>query len=306
MKTAQQIIYEGAGRPDVLDPEGAPLPKDDYGVCAYCRGKAVYRLKSCLSSNFVVCKQMALGAAGLCEACAFCLRDLRLRCAPWIAREDGVRFCLDRWGILDFLTHPPEPPFVAGLPWFGMSKGGQKNWQFARVWHPDREEQLLCPAKIDEKTGEVLREPQVLGKLQSKHTAIFAKASVSRDCYPLAIDDTGIVEVDVALWRRLGTLLTEALLYLPVPCLEEWKAPEGGAQWEHGIIHWRALTAPLEPYREAQWWPLLLAIVPRPERPEVEKLTQKPAPKPESKPKREEPPARNVAKPERSGQLALF
>jgi hypothetical protein len=104
----------------------------------------------------------------------------------------------------------------------------------------------------------------------------------------------------------LGTLLTEALLYLPVPCLEEWKAPEGGAQWEHGIIHWRALTAPFEPYRGAQWWPLLLAIVPRPERPEVSRPTPQTAPKPEPKPKKEEPPARNVAKQERSGQLALF
>lgn len=294
MRTAQELIWEGAGRPIVRDPAGNPLHVGDLGACAYCGAPAVHRVRDCLSANFVVCKQLRLGAEGLCRACAFCLRDLRLRCAPWIATPETVVFCRDRWGILDFLLTPPEPPFVAGVPWFGMSKGGLSNLDFCRVWHPEREAQKLSPAKVDDKTGEVLRPAQIMPKLQSKHTAIFARTAAARDRYPLAIDDNGIVEIDVALWRSLAAMLTVALRYLPVPCLEEWRAPEGGAQWEHGIIHWRELTAPLEPYRNAQWWPLLLAIVPRPERPEVAPKTKK-----------AEPPARNEA-PRTLGQLALF
>lgn len=294
VRTAQEIIYAGAGCPTVRDPAGNPLANLELGECAYCGAPAVHRVRECVSANFVVCKQLRLGAEGLCRACAFCLRDLRLRCAPWIATPERVRFCLDRWGILDFLLSPPEPPFVAGVPWFGIGKGGLANWRYCRVWHPAREQQEMCPAKVDEKTGEVLRAPQILPRLQSKHTAIFARTAASRERYPLAIDDNGIVEIDVALWRSLAARLTVSLRYLPVPCLEEWRAPEGGAQWEYGIIHWRELTAPFEPHRHAQWWPLLLAIVPRPERPEVEPRKT-----------RNEPPARSVA-PQALGQLALF
>lgn len=61
-------------------------------------------------------KQLRLGAQGLCSSCAFALRDLRLRCAPWIATPSEVRFCTERWGILDFLLSPPEPPWSLPCP----------------------------------------------------------------------------------------------------------------------------------------------------------------------------------------------
>ena len=279
--TPQSLIYSGAGRPTVRGPDGEPLRQSDLGRCALCHESAKLRVKDCLSSNYVVAKQLVLGSAGLCIPCGFALRDLRLRCAPWIATPDHVSFCLDRWGILDFLLSPPEPPFVAGLPWFGIGKGGLGNWRYCRVWHPGREQQELCPAKTDD-AGNILRAPQILPKLQSKHTAIFAQTALSRDRYPLAIDDSFVVMVDVELWGELAGHLTEALRYLPVPCLEEWIAPHGGAEWREGIIRWRELTAPLEPYRKAAWWPYLLAIVPRPERPGAQKPDAAPAPSPKA------------------------
>lgn len=269
MLTAQEMIWEGAGRPVVRDPIGRPLPEKDLGGCAFCGKPAVHRIKDCLSSNFVVCKQLRLGAQGLCKACAFCLRDLRLRCAPWFATPTDIRFCKERWGILDFLLNPPEPPFVAGVPWFGIGKGGLSNIDFCRVWHPGKEVQRLCPVKVDDATGLVVREPQILTKLQSKHTAIFAETSVSRTHYMLAIDDLTMVTVDVALWRRLALHITEALRCLPVSCLENWEPPTA-SQWKDGIIYWKRLTAPMELYRDAPWWSFLLAIVPRPQRRMVE------------------------------------
>lgn len=295
--TPQDIIYRGAGCPPVRDPAGEPLREADLGPCAFCGGEGRLRIKDCLSSNYVVAKQLTLGAKGLCKPCGFALRDLRLRCAPWIATETGVRFCTERWGILDFLLSPPEPPFVAGLPWFGISKGGLTNWRYCRVWHPTREAQEMSPAKLDE-TGKVIREPQVLPRLQSKHTAIFAQTAVSRDRYPLAFDDNFIGVVNVSLWRRLAAHLTEALRHLPVPCLETWMAPRGGKDWREGTIRWRELTAPLEPYHEAAWWPYLLAIVPRPERPGAQ---------PEESIAEQAPPpmAEAIAKNE-NRQLALF
>jgi hypothetical protein len=264
--TAQEIVYAGAGSPVVRDPAGVPLREESLGRCARCGRDATLRIGDCLSSNFVVCKQLRLGAKGFCRACAFCLRDLRLRCAPWIATPTSVRFCVDRWGILDFLLAPPQPPFVAGVPWFGVSKGGLGNLRYCRVWHPDREKQELSPAKVDD-DGTVLREPQVMPKLQSKHTAIFGQTAVSRERYPLAIDDGQPCTVDVELWKILAANLTTALRFLPVPCLEEWRAPRiDSDKWREGVMRWTELTAPLAPYRQASWWPLLLAIVPRPER----------------------------------------
>ena len=266
--TAQEIIYAGAGRPVIRSPSGDPLPESPLGECAHCGGEALFRIGDCLSSNFVVCKQLRLGAKGFCRACAFCLRDLRLRCAPWIATEAGVQFCTDRWGILDFLLTPPAPPFVAGVPWFGISKGGMGNIQYCRVWHPEREAQELSPAKLDD-VGAVVRAPQVMPKLQSKHTAIFGQTALSRERYPLAIDDASPVLVDVALWRGLAAHLTEALRWIPVPCLEEWRPPQiYSDKWRAGISRWTQLTAPLAPYRLAPWWPMFLAIVPRPKRPD--------------------------------------
>jgi hypothetical protein len=293
--TPQEIIYAGAGRPAILGPDGEQLREEDLGPCAFCGERARLKVKDCISSNYSVVKQFALGAKGLCLACGFALRDLRLRCAPWIATATGVQFCAERWGILGFLLAPPDPPFVAGLPWFGIGKGGLGNLRYARVWHPDREAQELCPAKLDD-NGNVAREPQLLGKLQSKHTAIFAQTAVSREHYPLAIDDSFVAMVDLALWRRLAADITEALRYLPVPCLEAWTAPQGGANWREGILRWRELTAPLEAYRHAAWWPHLLAIVPRPERPGVKK----------EEPKAEEAPPPRLVAIAQERQLALF
>lgn len=265
--TAQQLIWEAARRPVVRDPAGLPIAAEDLGRCAYCLAPAIHRVTDCLSSNFVVAKRLRLGASGLCAACAFCLRDLRLRCAPWIASAAGVVFCRERWGILDFLLSPPLPPFVAGVPWFGISKGGLGNLDYCRVWHPDRDRQRLSPAKRDD-DGNVLRDAQVMPKLQSKHTAIFAQ--IATDCarYPLAIDDGSPVLVDVPLWRDLAHHIAVALRVIPVPCLEEWAPPMTTAlQWREGVVRWRELTAPMERYRHAAWWRFLLAIVPRPERP---------------------------------------
>jgi hypothetical protein len=265
--TAQELIYQGAGSPIVRGPAGEALQESDIGECAYCSGRAVLRVQDCLSSNFVIAKRLRLGAGGLCRACGFCLRDLRLRCAPWIATPTEVRFCRDRWGILSFLLNPPPPPFVAGVPWFGIQKGDMGNLDFCRVWHPDREVQQLSPEKRGE-DGSILREAQVMPKLQSKHTAIFAHTAIQREAYPLAIDDGAPVTVDMALWIALAGHVTEALRWLPVPCLEEWRPPMAtSAKWRDGVIGWDRLTRPLEPYRHASWWKFFLAIVPRPVRP---------------------------------------
>ena len=282
--TPQQIIHAGAGYPDVHGSDGAPLARGDRGACAYCGRPAVYKLKDCLSSNFTVAKQLKLGAAGLCEACAFCLRDLRLRCAPWFAREDGIWFT-DRAGLLACLLDPPKPPFVVGWPIMGPKKGGLSNAQFAPVWR-ETEPQLTHPVK-----------GRPLTKLQSKHVAIFAQTAHQRDVYPVTIDDNTVFELDRSLWARLAAATHEALRFIPVPCLEQWTPPDSTQpQWREGIIRWRTLTAPMEPYRHAIWWPLLLGIVPRPDRQSDAKA------QPLAKPS----PARPLPKQPQAGQLILF
>jgi hypothetical protein len=147
------------------------------------------------------------------------------------------------------LCSPPEPPFVAGLPLFGISNGGETH--VMRTWWP----------------GESEHRNGYLSKLQSKHVAIYARIATRRERYPLQVDDQIDVVVDVALWQDLHRDATEllrdmsgirvgakrdALLQLRPP----QRAPLGLVRdWNHRVRR-------LRHHANKTWWPLFVGLLP--------------------------------------------
>jgi hypothetical protein len=228
---------------------------------------------------------------------------------------------------LEALLNPPEPPFVAALPLYGVDHGGEANAERSLLGPPPSEEEwkrvqeviatavtmlsAMAPGENLRKKERAVREllrigvadwaregearqkaDAILGdavelrsqpwwawavdplvKLQSKHTAIYCRVATSRERYPLQVDDTGEVMVDVALWRDLRAVAApllldlrnggvgsdaarEALLSLRVPP----GCPRGVA------ATWRSRVAPLERHIHAPWWRnLFVPLLPMPE-----------------------------------------
>ncbi len=262
----------------------------DAPICASCGEPATHRLDDAISDSYTTVKNSSrawpFGGTHICRACLWCCKAVALRCALFFAREDGVWFVPIRpfpnWpetrpDPLEALLNPPDPPFVAGLPLYGIDHGGEANAERA-IWpwtgdtaHPQVRTYAHGPRLF------VPKDPLI--KLQSKHTALYCQVSRSRDRYRLQVDDVGDVTVDVALWRRLRGIC-DALLV-------DMRAAGVGAQDARGALMtgrppnrapisilstWRGRSEPLCQYVGAAWWPLFTNLLLMPE------LTEQPRP----------------------------
>lgn len=262
------LIWRAAGSPVPCDTRGEPIPpaSGERSHCARCGGEGgVYDVGQLVSSNFIPTRNAnrihAFGGTRYCEACVFCAKTLRLRCISWFASEEGVRF----WSIRDpdadplaTLLDPPEPPFVVGIPLYGINHGGESvqeahgvpNWK--RTWWP----------------GEELHNTPLV-RLQSKHVALYSRNAYSRDRYPVQVDDHLDFLLDRDVWLRArdaATRLMEVLIEGGVPA---WRA-------RHALLDlalpsraglaaarlWSELTAPLRPHMETTWWQIFCLLIP--------------------------------------------
>lgn len=271
-----QLIWSGAGKPEPFDCEGMPIQKAKeklWSHCACCGDPAGrYTVKDVISTNFLPVRNESrltpFGGTMFCEACVFAARTLRLRCCCWSATERGITFWPtrpqekggERPDALATLLNPPEPPFVIGLPLYGISHGGEAHWK-RTPWPGEKPEDVLI-------------------RLQSKHVAIYSRIGFSRDRYPIQVDDEGDYTVDRALWLRLREVATEWMQFAidsgvpPYPSkksLVTLTIPSGvGAA---NVARMIRLKPHLQKHSRSIWWPLfceLILTLPLPERPKEE------------------------------------
>lgn len=252
------IIHRGAGCPVPLDAARAPVRTHAARSCGRCGDEAgVYRFVDLVTETVLPLSQqrelLSVGDA-LCAACAWCLRDTRLRCAPFVAREDGVWFVPTR-GLLRVLLDPPAPPFVVGAPLYGAAHGGE-----AQGWRAVWSTEPALPEGVD-----------VLQRIQAKVCAPYCETALSRERFVLQVDGAARVVVDAPRWRtavaamdrivaamrdaRCGYTETRAALTdgaLPAPA--RWHEPRAFAAMTRA---WRDLTTPLAPHRGADWYRLV-------------------------------------------------
>jgi len=256
--SAQWIIYEAAGRPTVLDAKREPMRTHAAKPCGHCDDpEGAYRFGDVVSDTFLPttnANELLAGSDALCAACAFCLRDLKLRCAAFFATPRGVWFVRSRH-LLRALLDPPEPPFVAALPLMGAEGGGESaGWR--ATWSTDPP----LPEGHD-----------VLTRMQAKATAIYATVAWSRDRFDLQVDGDRVVRVRGRLWRetvdamdalvaelraaRCGyTEMRNAIERLRPPTLAKW---HDARALSLTIARWPALTAKLRPHVRADWYRLV-------------------------------------------------
>ena len=264
----------------------------DAPVCASCGEPATNRIGDAISDNFTTVKNSSrawgYGGASICQACLWCCKNLAMRCALFFAGKDGFWFVPIRpfpnWpetrpDPLAALLNPPEPPFVAGLPLYGIDHGGEANahrviWPWTGI--ADHRNVRSCP------TGPRLFVPtDPLVKIQSKHTALYCTISRSRERYRLQVDDTGDITVDVPLWRRLRGICDVLLVDMRaagVGAQDARQALESGEPPTKApmaiLASWRARTSPLQPHVAGAWWKLFCNLLLMPDltiqaRPEI-------------------------------------
>lgn len=262
MMDATRIIWSGAGCPEPCDVLGSPIPRSrNSGRCARCGTiPAMYDVAELISANFVPTKNAnriaAHGGRSYCAACVFAARTLRLRCVSWFASASGVEFWRTRPNrdtakpdALARLIEPPEPPFVAAIPWYGIAHGGEAH--YLRTWWP----------------GESSSDPLI--RLQSKHVAIYARVATSRDRYPVQVDDAGEFVLDRVLWMRAridADTIMAMLVADGVPPIRARSALRDLALPARvsspAARAWPGVTAPLRPYVQTVWWPLFCDLIP--------------------------------------------
>lgn len=278
---ATRLIWEGAGSPIPFDYESNPIPKAKeklWGRCACCGSPdGHWGIKDVISSNFVQVKNDSrispYGGHMYCAACVFCARTLRLRCCSWFATKDEIRFWMTRPleqggprpDVLETLLNPPEPPFVVGIPLYGISHGGEAHWKRA-PWPGDK------PS-------------DVLSRLQSKHVAIYSRVAMSRDRFPVQVNDDVDFVLDVAQWKELRSVATDWMRcavesgvppYPSKKALLTLSAPNGVRSSR--LVEMAKLTRLLKPHADAQWWPVFCEFIPAlPEIPREKKSGNKAA-----------------------------
>jgi hypothetical protein len=158
------------------------------------------------------------------------------------------------------LLEPPTPPFVCGIPLYGISHGGESTSKekpeqgpnYLRTWWP----------------GEAAHAVP-LTKLQSKHVAIYSRVALSRDRYPVQVNDALDFVLDREVWfraRDLANLLMRALVddgvkgYPAKLALSELRIPFGASSAT--AARWPMLTAPLRQHYRATWWRLFVEFIP--------------------------------------------
>lgn len=267
MTEPTHIVWRGAGSPDPFDAFGDPIPKarKGGGKCAKCGSpEGHWDLNEVVSNSFTSVRNdnrmSGYGGRNYCAACVFASRTLRLRCISWFAREDGIRFWrtrpespeAERPDALAALLDPPEPPFVAGVPLYGISHGGEANW-LRTPWHGN------------------LKPGNVLIKLQSKHVAIYARTGFSRDRYPVQVDDSSEFMLDRDLWLRLRDSANEVTRVLiadgvpPYPAkltLKDLSLPKKVSP--SVAAAWPRLTEELRRHSGSTWWRVFTELYPTP------------------------------------------
>lgn len=309
---ATRIIWRGAGAPMPHEWDLTPIPPRDglAPVCSMCSDAGPrWRVEDAISDNFRplshvnrLFPHVVEGApVSLCAACFWCFKALRLRCSAWFAREDGIWFVARR-DLLAALLDPPEPPFVAGAALYGADHGGEAHgW---RAFWPGEPR----PAGVE-----------ILSRLQAKHVSVYAETAYARDRYPLQVDDSLRITVDVARWRDLAQRLGACARALRAgsvgvtdtrAALLTLRAPVRAPLSVHR--EWPTLTRGLAAHAKAAWWPLLTDLVPLPDAPpRPEKAPRVAAPPPLPAPVPPQPPAPAPAPPApkaraASPQLSLF
>ncbi len=108
-------------------------------------------------------------------------------------------------------------------------------------------------------------------KLQSKHVAIYARVSTSRERFHLQVDDASDFVLDVALWRGLRVHADGLLLSMrrqgvgardAVEALTRLRMPP---RYRTTARAWRDVTAPMRAHHEAPWWPVFVSLLHVPE-----------------------------------------
>lgn len=277
-RLAPQIIWRGCGSPTPTENDGSPIPKRKMNThCASCGEPAEYNLSDAISENFTTVRNcnrsLAYGGNALCAACVFCFKALCLKAGLFFAREDGIFFIASRpiAGVpqskpdpLTALLHPPDPPFAACFPLYGIDHGTEGN--VSRILWPG--------APVPD---------NVLTKCQSKHTAIYARVAYSKTRYPLQVDDAVDVTVNVPLWSEMRVLAEELIAELRKggcgqedirTSLQTLIPPKGcpvelAARWPSRVEAFRS-------HAGAQWWskvfvPMLRVPAFEPKQPKAKK-----------------------------------
>ncbi len=297
MTTGVEFLWRAAGCPRPTTSEGELIPTRDMrgARCAATGLPAEYALTDAISDNFTTVKNASrawpFGGEALSAAAVWCARTVALRCALFFAREDGIWFeamrplsgCAQRRRMdpLATLLNPPDPPFVACLPLYGVDHGGEANAERAVWWEREAggSARLLLPKgpwvrRVDasKPVGPTRPVDKPLIKLQSKHTAIYCRIAHRRDVYPLQIDDERDVVVDVALWSRLRVVAEDLLAELRAHGVGAVVARDslttGGAPFGAPlriVARWPEMFAPLQPFIGAAWWPLFTQLLPMPD-----------------------------------------
>jgi hypothetical protein len=260
---ATHLIWQAAGSPPPRDADGQALATFPPRVCARCGDPGgVHRYVDCVSDTFIQVTNASRlfphddgGEVRLCPACAFCVKDGRLRGAAFFATATGM-IHVPRKELLARLLDPPESPFVALFGKFGAEHGGEKR-DWSDSWS----------------TASRITPPK---RLQSKVGAIYAVTALSRVRYPLQVDGAQYV-VDVPRWtvcRDVAlSLVTDlaaghcgskeiraALLRLRLPPRKPWHT----AAFDRLVPTWRSRIASLRPHADAPWWALFVGLLPVP------------------------------------------
>lgn len=320
-KLGKQIAEAAKAGRDVANLERALAAVEDEPHCASCGAPATNRLDDAISDSFTTVKNASRawphGGRHVCRACLWCSKTVALKSSLWFARIADERAGGGVWFVpirpfpgwpeskpnpLEALLHPPPPPFVAGLPLYGIDHGGEANLERAIwPWIGDSDPDPARAKLVDGGAQRLWVNVDPLIKLQSKHTALYCEVSHSADRYRLQVDDAGDITVDVPLWRSLR-VVCEALL------LDMRNAGVGATDARESLTSlrppfgfmvstaaWRERTAPFRQYTRAAWWGLFTGLLMMPALVKQERPVKAPAePKP-AKPAKAEKPARKGA-----------
>lgn len=157
-------------------------------------------------------------------------------------------------GALNALLHPPSPPFIVGLPLYGIRHGGENHLRRTVWW--------------DEDDGHPLIHETPLVRLQSKHVALYATIAQDARVYPLQVDDAHEVMVDVGLWREMreqaSALAAEMVAagVWPEKIRSTLLSLSPPPRFRIGHAAWEERVAPFRKHHRSFWWSVFVAILP--------------------------------------------